>query len=116
MTVRDVAAYAALRDPRFKPVGKDELPKLEYEISVLSPMRRVTDVEQIRMGTHGVLMKNGDQEGLLLPQVPVEQHWDRRTFLEQTCRKAGLPEGCWREEATDIFSFTAVVFNEHGKG
>jgi AmmeMemoRadiSam system protein A len=108
-----VATYAALQDPRFHSVTKEELPKIEYEVSVLSPMRRVTDVEQIQVGTHGLIMKNGEKEGLLLPQVPVEQHWDRATFLEETCRKAGMEAGCWRDENTDIFSFTAVVFHEH---
>lgn len=113
MTVRDTATHAALHDPRFSPVTAAELPRLEYEISVLSPMRRVTDVQQIKVGENGLLMKSGDNEGLLLPQVPVEQKWDRQTFLEQTCRKAGMAPGCWKDENTDIFSFTAVVFNEH---
>jgi AmmeMemoRadiSam system protein B/AmmeMemoRadiSam system protein A len=113
MTVRDTATLAALRDPRFAPVTAAELPKLAYEISVLSPLRRVTDVEQIKVGRDGLIMKNGNYEGLLLPQVPVEQSWDRDTFLDQTCAKAGMEVNCWRDENTDIFSFTAVVFNEH---
>ena len=104
---------AAMRDTRFEPVSVSELPHLEYEISVLSPLRRVLDVQQIRIGEHGLLMKNGDSEGLLLPQVPVEEKWDRQTFLEQTCRKARMDSSCWKDEDTDIFSFTAVVFNEH---
>jgi hypothetical protein len=112
MTVRDTATHAALHDPRFQAVSTAELPQLAYEISVLSPLRRVTDIDQIRIGEHGLLMKNGDSEGLLLPQVPVEQKWDRQTFLEQTCRKAGMNANCWKDEDTDIFSFTAVVFHE----
>ena len=112
MTVRDTATMAALRDPRFRPVTAEELPKLAYEISVLSPLRRVTDVEQIKVGRDGLIMRNGEFEGLLLPQVPVEQKWDRETFLEQTCHKAGMNVNCWKDENTDIFSFTAVVFNE----
>ena len=79
----------------------------------MSPLRRVTDLEQIKVGRDGLLMKNGESEGLLLPQVPVEQKWDRQTFLEQTCAKAGMEHNCWKSEDTDIFSFTAVVFNEH---
>jgi uncharacterized protein (TIGR00296 family) len=75
----------------------------------------VTEIGQIKVGEDGLLMKNGDSEGLLLPQVPVEQNWDRQTFLEQTCVKAGMPRDCWKEEDTDIFLFTAVVFNEHGE-
>jgi len=113
LTVRDTATLAALRDPRFPQVTAAELPLLDYEISVLSPLRRVTDIQQIKVGVHGLLMKNGDYEGLLLPQVPVEQHWDRLKFLEQTCAKAGMDGNCWKDENTDIFSFTAAVFGKN---
>ena len=113
MTVRDTATLAALRDPRFQPVSASELPQLEYEISVLSPLRRVLDVRDIKVGQHGLLMKNGANEGLLLPQVPVEEKWDRQKFLEETCAKAGMRSGCWKDENTDIFMFTAVVFGEN---
>jgi AmmeMemoRadiSam system protein A len=112
LTVRDTATLAALRDTRFPPVSAPELPRLDYEISVLSPLRRVTDIQQIKVGEHGLLMKNGDSEGLLLPQVPVEQKWDRQKFLEQTCAKAGMNSNCWKDENTDIFMFTAVVFGK----
>jgi hypothetical protein len=113
LTVRDVAAAAALEDPRFRPVEFRELPQLEYEVSVLSPLRRVTDIKQIKVGEHGLVMRKGDKEGLLLPQVPVEQHWDRTTFLEQTCVKAGLPPNAWKDPETDIFMFSALVFGDH---
>ena len=113
IAVRDTAASAALEDARFRPVSVSELPQLEYEISVLSPLRRVTDTEQIKIGRDGLLMKNGDREGLLLPQVPVEQKWNRETFLEQTCVKAGMHANCWNDENTDTFKFSAVVFSEH---
>jgi AmmeMemoRadiSam system protein B/AmmeMemoRadiSam system protein A len=113
MTVRDTSTLAALRDPRFQPVSASELPQLEYEISVLSPLRRVLDVRDIKVGQHGLLMKNGANEGLLLPQVPVEEKWDRQKFLEETCAKAGMRSGCWKDENTDIFMFTAVVFGEN---
>jgi hypothetical protein len=113
LTVRDTATLAALRDPRFPPVSPSELPLLEYEISVLSPLRRVMDIQQIKVGRDGLLMKNGENEGLLLPQVPVEQKWDRQQYLEGTCHKAGMRPGCWKDEDTDIFRFTAVVFGEH---
>jgi len=112
MTVRDTATLAALRDSRFQPVSAGELGQLDYEISVLSPLRRVRDIREIKVGEHGLLMKNGIYEGLLLPQVPVEQKWDRQTFLEETCAKAGMPSKCWKDENTDIFMFTAVVFGE----
>ena len=112
-TIRNTATLAAFGDPRFRPVISDEVSQLEYEISVLSPLRRVLDVQEIEVGRHGLLIKNGGREGILLPQVPMEQLWDRATFLEQTCVKAGLPEQCWKDEETDIFSFTAEVFGEH---
>ena len=112
MTVRDTATLAALRDTRFQPVAASELPQIDYEVSVLSPLRRVLDVRQIKVGQHGLLMKNGAYEGLLLPQVPVDEKWDRQKFLEETCAKAGMHSGCWKDENTDIFMFTAVVFGE----
>jgi len=112
LTVRDVAAYAAVQDSRFRPVGESELGKLEYEISVLSPLRRVLDVNQIQIGPHGLVLKKGEDEGLFLPQVPVEQHWDRMTYLEELCHKAGLPSGAWKDPGADLFRFTAVVFGE----
>lgn len=112
LTVRDAATSAALRDPRFHPVTAVELPELEYEISVLTPFRRVLDTTDIRVGRDGLLMIRGSSGGLLLPQVPTEQGWDRKTFLEETCHKAGLPPQAWQDEATDIFAFSALVFSE----
>lgn len=113
LTVRDVAAAAALEDRRFTPVTVAELGDLEYEVSVLSPLRRVTDIKQIRVGRDGLVALRGNYEGLLLPQVPVEQGWDRNTFLQETCVKAGLPPNAWKDEETDIFQFSALVFGEH---
>jgi len=112
-TVRDVAAMAAVRDHRFPPVNAKELGDLEYEISVLSPLRLVLDITQIRIGRDGLVVKRGNQEGLLLPQVAVEEGWDRVTFLDFACRKARLAAGAWKDEGTDAFSFTALVFGEH---
>ncbi|HEY4931204.1 MAG TPA: AmmeMemoRadiSam system protein B [Terriglobales bacterium] len=111
-TVRDAAVYAASRDPRFPPVTPAELGELQYEVSVLSPLRHVHNVNEIHVGQHGLLMKKGNHEGVLLPQVPVEFGWDRKTFLEQTARKAGLPASAWKDDDTDIFMFTAVIFGE----
>jgi AmmeMemoRadiSam system protein B/AmmeMemoRadiSam system protein A len=112
LTVWETAMLASQHDPRFQPVAAAELPLLQYEISVLSPLRRILDPQQIVVGRHGLLVKNGPREGLLLPQVPVEQRWDRQTFLEHTCLKAGLPSDSWKNEETDIFAFTAEVFGE----
>jgi AmmeMemoRadiSam system protein B/AmmeMemoRadiSam system protein A len=111
ITVRDVARFAALQDTRFTPVTARELPELEYEISVLSPMRRVTDPKEIVVGEHGLLIRKGDTEGVLLPQVPVEEHWDRAAFLQQIGRKAGLPPRAWQDPDADLFRFTALVFS-----
>jgi MEMO1 family protein len=110
ITVRDVARFAALQDTRFSPVTAAELPALEYEISVLSPMRRVMDPKEIKVGEHGLLIRKGNSEGVLLPQVPVEERWDRATFLEQICRKAGLSPRAWQDADADLFRFTALVF------
>jgi hypothetical protein len=110
LTVRDAAMMAALRDTRFPPVTAKELPDLEYEISVLSPMQHILDIREIRVGQHGLLIRKGEREGILLPQVALDQGWDRMTFLEELCFKAGLPRRAWLDPDTDIFSFTAVVF------
>jgi uncharacterized protein (TIGR00296 family) len=72
----------------------------------------VLDVKQIEVGKHGLVIRRENRRGLLLPQVPVEQGWDRATFLEQACRKAGLPPRAWQDDKTDIFVFTALVFGD----
>jgi AmmeMemoRadiSam system protein B/AmmeMemoRadiSam system protein A len=113
LAVRDVAAFAALKDSRFQPVAASELGRLEYEISVLSPLRHVLDINQIQVGRDGLVVRRGSREGLLLPQVAVSEGWNRKTFLEQTCIKAGLPPDSWGDEQTDIFMFTAVIFSDH---
>jgi len=112
LTVRDVAREAALHDSRFRPVTTGELAGLQYEISVLSPMRRVGDVKEIQVGLDGLLIRKGGVEGLLLPQVATEEHWDRNTFLQQVCYKARLPLNAWKDPAADLFRFTALVFEE----
>ena len=112
LTVRDVATMAALRDTRFHPVTTDELGDLSYEISVLSPLRRVRDVEEIRIGRDGLLIHGDDHEGLLLPQVASDEKWDRPTFLEEVCYKAGLSAHAWQSPDSDLFRFTALVFGE----
>jgi AmmeMemoRadiSam system protein B/AmmeMemoRadiSam system protein A len=112
-TVRDTATLAALRDPRFPPVTENELPGLRYEVSILSPLLRVDDISQIEIGKHGLLVKNGDHQGVLLPQVPVEQRWEPTRFLQETCLKAGLSPDCWTHSETEVFCFSALVFGDH---
>ena len=111
-TVRDVAAFAALRDPRFRPVVAGELSQLKYEVSVLSPLHHVSDTNQIKVGEHGLMIVKGRSRGLFLPQVAPEQHWDRATLLDETAIKAGLPPKAWRDKNADLFTFSAVVFGE----
>jgi AmmeMemoRadiSam system protein B/AmmeMemoRadiSam system protein A len=112
LTVQEVAESAALRDPRFPPVSISELPKLEYEISALSPIREIDDVKEIEVGKHGIIIKRGYHQGLLLPQVATEYGWDREEFLAHTCQKAGLPLDAWEKEGTQISIFSAEVFGE----
>jgi len=109
-TVVEMAQAAASRDPRFRPVTKEELPYLELEVSVLTPFEEIRDAEEIKVGLHGILIRKGYFSGLLLPQVATERDWDRITFLEETCRKAGLPADAWKDEDTQIFIFSADVF------
>ena len=79
---------------------------------MLSPLRRIESVEEIRVGVHGIMLRSGFRSGLLLPQVAAEYGWDRDTFLTHTCYKAGLPGDCWRSADTEIEIFSAVVFGE----
>jgi len=110
-TVREMAVSAAVHDSRFTPVTKTELKDIRVEISVLSPMKKVSDVGDIVVGRDGLYIVKGGNSGVLLPQVPAEFGWDRDAFLAQTCIKAGLPPDAWKEGA-DIYSFTATVFGE----
>jgi AmmeMemoRadiSam system protein A len=108
--VAETARAAASQDTRFSPVTRDEAPHLAVSLSVLSPLKQI-DPEQVRIGRHGLVVTLAGQRGLLLPQVPVEHGWDRLTFLEQTCRKAGLPADAWKRGAT-VEAFTAEVFGD----
>ncbi len=109
-TVRECAVAAALEDPRFDPVSLSEIPSLQLEISVLSPLFDIAP-EKVEPGKHGLLVSEGHLRGLLLPQVAVEWGWDKDRFLEETCVKAGLAPNAWREGAR-IQAFTAQVFGE----
>jgi AmmeMemoRadiSam system protein A len=108
--VSETARAAAFEDSRFLPVTEEEAPRLDVSLSVLSPLFPV-QAEQVEVGRHGLVICLGARRGLLLPQVPVEYDWDRETFLEQTCRKAGLPFDAWQKGAT-LEAFTAEVFGD----
>jgi len=109
-TIEEMAEAAAFRDPRFSPVTERELPELDIEISVLTPLQRISDVNEIEVGKHGIYIKKGWYSGLLLPQVATEYGWDRKTFLEHTCQKAGLPSNAWKDKETEIYIFSADIF------
>ena len=109
-TIEEMAEAAAFRDPRFTPVKENELPELEIEISVLTPLKKIQDVNEIQVGKHGIYIKKDWFSGLLLPQVATEYGWDRQTFLEHTCQKAGLPSNAWKDKNIEIYIFSADIF------
>ncbi len=110
-TIIDMAQAAAFNDPRFAPLRPDELHDIDIEISVLTPFELIDDPEKIEVGKHGILLRQGFRSGLLLPQVATERNWDRLTFLEETCRKAGLPKDAWKQKETELYVFSADVFS-----
>jgi AmmeMemoRadiSam system protein B/AmmeMemoRadiSam system protein A len=109
-TVIQTAIYAATEDNRFSPVQPEELSELEYEISVLTPLQKIDNPRLVQVGKHGLIIAMGRNRGVLLPQVPVENNWDRETFLGQACLKAGLPPDAWKKGA-EISVFEAIVFH-----
>ncbi|WFN35159.1 TIGR00296 family protein [Methanogenium sp. S4BF] len=111
------ALSAALEDPRFPPVRADELPEISIEVTVLTPPVLISSPpasrpEAVIVGKHGLIIAGYGRSGLLLPQVPVEYHWDARTFLDQVCVKAGLPPGTWRSNDTELYTFEGQIFYE----
>lgn len=109
--VQEMAVSAATRDPRFYPMKQQDLIDFDLEISVLSPLERISSLDEIKVGTHGLYIIKNSYRGVLLPQVATEYGWDRETFLKHTCLKAGLPENAWKKEC-DIHTFSALVFGE----
>lgn len=114
----EAAIAAATQDPRFSPVEISELDKITFEVTVLTPPAeiKVDDPLQlplkIKVGRDGLIIKQGYRSGLLLPQVPVEYGWSEEEFLDFTCQKAGLPDGCWKDKQTRVFSFEGIIFGE----
>ncbi len=106
--VGEMAVAAASQDPRFPPVAEDELDGLDVEISLLSPPEPAV-ADTVVPGEHGVILRRGGRMGVFLPQVAPEQGWDRRTLLSMLCRKAGLPDGAWRDPASRLEVFRAQV-------
>lgn len=113
-TVERVARLAC-KDPRFtqRPVTIDELPEIGIEISVLGPLERTEDPVSLRVGDHGILIRQGEASGCFLPHVAVECGWTAEEFLSTCCTmKAGLPKDAWKHPGTEVFLFTAEVFGE----
>jgi AmmeMemoRadiSam system protein A len=111
-SVAHLSALVSDSDPRFQPLTVSELGVTDIEISALTPEEPVADVSEIEVGRHGLIVARGHRRGLLLPQVATEHGWNRETFLEHTCLKAGLPQHAWRSDAR-IFRFEAQVFGEN---
>ena len=107
------AVAAASTDPRFPPITADELKRIDIEISLLGPLERIHGPGEIIVGRHGLVVEQGWQRGLLLPQVATEWKWDAQQFLAQTCRKAGLANDAWKQGAK-LWRFEAEVFGEAG--
>ncbi|MGD8451257.1 MAG: AmmeMemoRadiSam system protein A [Phycisphaerae bacterium] len=115
--VRRAAASSALHDPRFSPVAVAELPDLVVEVSILSAPEPMGTIDELELGRHGVIVRQGMRQGLFLPQVAVEHHLDKETLLSRCCReKAGLSPDAWRDPDTEVLLFTAQVFSEEERG
>jgi len=113
-TVAEISISSAVNDKRFTPVMKHELEKLKYEISVLSPLKKVDSSEDVEIGKHGVKIVKGSKSGVFLPQVAVENNWNKDIFLSVLCtQKVGLLADCWKDPDIEIYIFTAQVFAEN---
>ncbi|MFH0855046.1 MAG: AmmeMemoRadiSam system protein B [Candidatus Omnitrophota bacterium] len=113
LTVRDMAVEAATGDSRFNPVKLPDLKNIEIEVSVLSPMQKIDDPGLIKLGVHGVLVRQGYKSGVFLPQVATETGWSKDDFMSNLCvHKAGLAPDAWKDRSTEIYIFTAEVFSE----
>jgi len=111
-SVTEMTVSSCSRDTRFAPVIPEELSRIHLEISVMSPFMKVESVDEIDVGRDGLYLTWKGRSGVLLPQVPEEQGWDRDAFLRGICRKAGLPEGTWEKDGAELYRFTAQVFGE----
>ena len=111
-TVCEAAVQSASNDPRFPPVGKNEVDKLAIEISVLSPPFPLNSYDEIIVGKHGLILEEKGRRGLLLPQVPIEHHLNKEQYLDAICQKTGFTPGYWKTKQLQLSGFTANVFSE----
>jgi uncharacterized protein len=114
-TIVRCAIHSATEDPRFLPLTLSELDLVSIEISLLTPLQKINNPDEIEVGTHGIVISAGMRRGLLLPQVAIEHRWDRETFLRYSCQKAGLHDNAWKSPDTSIYIFSAEVFGEEKK-
>ena len=116
--LEEAAIAAAIEDPRFPPVKSEEMESITFEVTVLTPPKTILVNEpeeylsKIKVGRDGLIVRNGFNSGLLLPQVPIEYNWSEKEFLENTCEKAGLPKDYWKNPDTEIQKFEGIVFKE----
>jgi len=116
--LENAAISAAIEDPRFSPIKYKELDSITFEVTVLTPPKKIVVskpeeyLSKIKIGRDGLIIKHGFNSGLLLPQVPIEYGWKVQEFLEHTCEKAGLPKNYWRNSETEIQKFEGIVFKE----
>jgi uncharacterized protein len=112
------AGAAAREDPRFPPVTRDELPVISLEVTILTVPEPLTGdpakrPDGVMVGKHGLIVRGMGTSGLLLPQVATDYGWDARTFLDNTCMKAGLSDKCWTSKNVEILTFEGQIFSEH---
>lgn len=105
-----MARAAALEDPRFPPLSLAEWSHTELHISVLDELTLCPDPSEICVGRHGLALEYAGRSGVFLPQVPVEQGWDRLAYLDHLCLKAGLPRGTWQQAGARLYWYEALVF------
>ncbi len=110
-SVARMVVASATDDPRFQPLTAGELPDTRIEISALTPLEPIQP-ENIVVGRHGLVISSAGSSGLLLPQVPVSQGWDRLAFLDGLCEKAGLPSCDWQRDDISLYGFEAEVWRE----
>jgi AmmeMemoRadiSam system protein A len=110
--VIEMTRAAASRDSRMAPIAEDELGDIRIDITVLSPLVRVSDPLKLEVGKHGLHIAHAAKRGVLLPQVAAQYEWDMKTFVEQTCVKAGLRKNAWKDPGTEISAFTGLIIEE----
>lgn len=111
-TVARMAYSAAFHDTRFMPVSKEELPFIECEITVLTPFRPCADISEIELGRHGIMFECRGHRAVFLPQVPLEQGWNKEQTLEFLAMKAGLSARAWQDREAKFSVFEGLVLQE----